>query len=415
MGLTEFDLITEHDCRVEEFGGPVQEVLMWKAFSRLAKAIDANGWNGDSDDCQTALELSQVSAANQKVLDALMTSIQNGGTKVEMGGTPASTQEGETPAQLSRTGRRRPTTATRMTKEESSSQSAQSMPLPSHPTARAFFDALDAQSKQKGGNSNAGQERQCSAFVQKRLSTLGWRNRHSQDEYYPVSVLDTQFSVLQIQRGEIEGTYGTGACVWPAALVLVKYLERWSGSDKDCVKDKHVVDLGSGTGVTSIAAAILGARHVICTDGEAKVVQLAKDNIAHACLEIEKEKADNDSTAVIRDCKLDTQELWWGRDCIENFFGDDSDATDLVIVADCVLPKLYPIAPLVQAVDELLVKPKSLALISYEHRYYPEYDPRDKFKELATSRGLVVELVPMDEHDPVYSVDDIEIWKVYRM
>jgi predicted RNA methylase len=40
--------------------------------------------------------------------------------------------------------------------------------------------------------------------------------------------------------------------------------------------------LGSGTGVTSIAAALLGARHVICTDDEPRVVQLAHDNIDRA-------------------------------------------------------------------------------------------------------------------------------------
>ena len=308
--------------------------------------------------------------------------------------------------------------------ESSSSATEKSTPLPSHPTARAFFDALDAQ-KTNSSNTNNKSSKRTSAFVQKRLSTLGWRNRHSQDEYYPVTVQDTTFSILQIQRGEIEGTYGTGACVWPAALVLVKYLERWShksdmDDDKDLVKGKNVVDLGSGTGVTSVAAAILGARRVICTDGETKVVQLAKDNIAHAHSEIKKGKAtqdcdddddavDNDAV-VISNCQLDTQELWWGRDRIDT----DNFDTDLVIVADCVLPKLYPIAPLVQAIDELLIKPSSLAVISYEHRYYPEYDPRDMFRDLATERGLVVDLVTIEEHDPVYSVDDIEIWKVYR-
>lgn len=300
-----------------------------------------------------------------------------------------------------------------MSAEESSSPPPK---LPSHPTARAFFDALDAQSKAKDNNSGAVPEKRCSAFVQKRLSTLGWRNRHSQEEYYPVTVADTQFSVMQIQRGEIEGTYGTGACVWPAALVLIKYLERWSGDDdRDVWSNKHVVDLGSGTGVTSVAAAILGARHVVCTDGEARVVQLARDNIVHARREIEKDDLkrpddNDDNTMVIRGCKLDTQEVWWGRDRISV----EDNGTDLVIVADCVLPKLYPIAPLVSAIDELLVKPTSLALVSYEHRYYPEYDPKDKFRELATDRGLTVEVVPMEDHDPVYSVDDIDIWKVYR-
>ena len=94
------------------------------------------------------------------------------------------------------------------------------------------------------------------------------------------------------------------------------------------------------------------------------------------------------------------------------------------IVADCVLPKLYPIAPLVQAIDELLKvstihqcdenQKGKVAILSYEHRYYPDFDPRNKFRELAEERGLVVETIPLEQLDPVYSVDDIEIWHVTR-
>lgn len=83
--LTDFDLITERtEVQVEEFGGVVQEVLMWKAFSRFAKAVDDKGWTGDSEDCREALALSHVSATNQKILDALMASIHQGGAKIEM-------------------------------------------------------------------------------------------------------------------------------------------------------------------------------------------------------------------------------------------------------------------------------------------------------------------------------------------
>lgn len=177
--------------------------------------------------------------------------------------------------------------------------------------------------------------------------------------------------------------------------------------------------------ITSIAAALLGAKHVICTDGCSKVVQLARDNIARAAKELEQpsptetaSKDDNNShvesssSSWIHGCRLDVQELWWGRDVVQ--FATDQTTADLVLVADCVLPKLYPIAPLVQAIDELLVQPCAMALLSYEHRYYPEYDPRDKFRELAEERGLDVEVVPMEQQHPVYSVDDIEIWRVTR-
>lgn len=283
--------------------------------------------------------------------------------------------------------------------------------LPSHPTARAFFAALDAGPKNDNHGKNAISKH--SDFVKKRLSTLGWRNRYSQDKYYPMTVGDKTFSVLQIQRGEIEGTYGTGACVWPAAVVLMKYIEQC----KELVAGKNVCDLGSGTGVTSVACALLGAKHVICTDGADSVVRLATDNIIHASKEIDLSSPEPTPTAsssgaiMIAGCQMDTQLLWWGKDSLK-YFG--ADATDVVLVADCVLPKLYPIAPLVQAIDELLIKPGALAIVSYEHRYYPDYDPRDKFRECAETKGLVVEAVPMKEHHPIYSVEDIEIWKVHR-
>ena len=268
------------------------------------------------------------------------------------------------------------------------------------PAARAFFAALDSS---KDGSSSLTSKKQ-SSFIQKRIQTLGWRNRYSQDAFYPITLQHAitnnskepcSFQVRQVQRGEVEGTYGTGATVWPASMVLLKYLEKHACS---LLEKKHVVDLGSGTGVTSFAAALLGASHVICTDGEPPVVQLAKDN-----LQLVKQQLPND---VIVDVEL----YWWGSGPTP---GGDGFC-DVVLVSDCVLPKLYPIAPLVEAIDQLLSKPKSVAILSYEIRYYPEYDPRVKFRELASSKGLLVEVISIEEQHSVYSTDDIEIWHVRR-
>jgi predicted nicotinamide N-methyase len=286
--------------------------------------------------------------------------------------------------------------------------------LRSSPAARAFFAALDGK-----GADNQKQ----SAFVRKRIQTLGWRNRYSQDEFYPIEIAggtaagpaaaSHQFSVLQVQRGELEGTYGTGATVWPAAMVMIKYLERHRES---LVKGKKVIDLGSGTGVTSIAAAILGAKHVICTDGEPRVVDLARDNIERASQQLDgidppvsSSSSSSTTTTTIADCPVDVQTYWWGTGTIRN--GNDCD---VILVADCVLPKLYPIAPLVEALDQLLVNPTAVAIFSYEHRYYQAYDPRVHFRELAAAKNLVLQVIPMEQHDSVYSVEDIEIWHVRR-
>jgi predicted nicotinamide N-methyase len=271
------------------------------------------------------------------------------------------------------------------------------------PTAKAFFDALDSKSA----------NRKQSATLKRRSQSLGWRNRFSQEEFYPVSMTLTDeqsttinFSVQQVQRGELENTYGTGATVWPAAHVLVKYLEK----NPNLVQNKRVVDLGSGTGVTSVACALLGASHVTCTDGEDTVVQLATDNILHAAKEIHDSSTVNSDNpkAIIHNCPIHVQKLWWGKDTVD---GD----CDVILVADCVLPKLYPIAPLVQAIDELLkATPNAVAVLSYEHRHYQDYHPKEKFIELAQERGLTVDTISADKLDPVYCVDDIEIWHTYR-
>lgn len=282
--------------------------------------------------------------------------------------------------------------------------------LPSSPAARAFFAALDAGRASQTVNTN-------SSFIKKRTSTLGWRNRFSQHDSYPIHVGTSKFSVTQVQRGEVEGTFGTGATVWPAAIVMIKYLERHN----DLIKSKVVVDLGSGTGVTSIACAVLGASHVICTDGDLNVVQLARENIQGAQQQLhdsiqpgissyQTNGLQSSNPTIISGCPVHVQKFWWGQDRIESNGHD----VNVVIVADCVLPKLYPIGPLVDALDGLLVSPHSFAILSYEHRHYASYDPRDRFRDLAAAKGLRVTIVPLEEQDPVYSVDDIEIWRVDR-
>lgn len=383
------------------------------------------------------------------------------------------------------------------------------LPKKAHPTAKAFFDALDQYNKHQVGANNdidddntqedvtrtENEKPFMSESLKRKSQSLGWRNRNSQNENYPITLLQTyavpdedgecrytqqqnavrircrNFSVRQVQRGEVEGTYGTGATVWPAAVVLTKYLERIQNQeiteninnkdDKGICDDsqiticgRHVIDLGGGTGVTSIAAALLGAKSVVCTDGEESVVRLARENIRHASQQLsqsssltdtplqdtEKESTSNSSESddgikhsvvTIDGCPISAQKYWWGEDTPRDFVGSTKDSGLVVLVADCVLPKLYPIAPLVQAIDECLrlcddeegkcndenspmELSSSFAILSYEHRYYPDYDPRVEFRKLASERSLVVSQVPREEMDSVYSLDDVELWIVRR-
>ena len=319
------------------------------------------------------------------------------------------------------------------------------LPRVAHPTAKAFFDELENRQKNIRNESTTlhhsinSANIQMSETLQRKIQSVGWRNRYSQEEFYPIEVNSKYFSVRQIQRGEVEGTYGTGATVWPAAIVLIKYLEYSCSVTRTLsMSGRHVIDLGTGTGVTSIAAALLGASSVTCTDGEETVVQLAKDNIWHATSELQNQTStssknqltsegvrDEESSAsnqypvisTINGCKVRVGKYWWGSDDPPM----NKDKCNMILVADCVLPKLYPIEPLVQAIDECLstesqskTSIKPVAIISYEHRYYPEYDPREKFLELAAERNLNVGTISLKEMDPIYSIEDVEIWIVTR-
>jgi hypothetical protein len=63
-------------------------------------------------------------------------------------------------------------------------------------------------------------------------------------------------------RESTEQTDGdTGRSVWDAAVVLAKHLE----SNKDIVHGKRILELGAGTGLAGLAAAVMGG-HVDISD-----------------------------------------------------------------------------------------------------------------------------------------------------
>lgn len=57
----------------------------------------------------------------------------------------------------------------------------------------------------------------------------------------------------------------------------------------------------------------------------------------------------------------------------------------------------------------------TIALFSYEHRHFPDYDPRQEFSRLCGARNMKVRTVPLAEHHSRYCAEDIEIWEVLRI
>lgn len=367
-----------------------------------------------------------------------------------------------------------------------------SHPLPTkpHPIAAAFFEAHD--DELEGSTSG-----KCGKSVAEIRNSVGWRTRYASSELYPLSILPVlgrrkfdrddeneseSFHVRQVfprQSNDIstrdawkdddcaasnvtnkspdedDCEFGTGATVWPGSIVLLKYLEKLAHDPRveNTLKDKTVADLGSGTGITTVASALLGAKLVVCTDGCDPVVDLARQNIHDAItmlgpcsggidstLPCAKPTLDDGGHCVLRGCKMIAQKYRWGEgmqlegaphhmgNCdntmcnnkgnhheskVEDTQRNDSQHFDIILGADCIVPKLYPLEPLVDAIDELSGN-ETITFLSYEQRHYQQFDPAKEFRRLATMRNLHVEVIRNHDLHPMYPANDIQIWKVTR-
>jgi len=68
--------------------------------------------------------------------------------------------------------------------------------------------------------------------------------------------------LIKINEGISSAHLGTGLNTWDCSIVLAKYLE----SNRYLIKGKHVLELGSGTGIAGIAALLLQSTFVRLTD-----------------------------------------------------------------------------------------------------------------------------------------------------
>ncbi|GMH57925.1 hypothetical protein TrRE_jg917, partial [Triparma retinervis] len=83
-------------------------------------------------------------------------------------------------------------------------------------------------------------------------------------------------------------------------------------------------------------------------------------------------------------------EYWWGSETLPK------SSFDIVLVADCILPKLYPMEPLVAAISSLLT-PTGVCFVSYEHRVWFEFDPPTRFQQLCAESNLSIRVVGESE------------------
>jgi protein N-lysine methyltransferase METTL21D len=231
---------------------------------------------------------------------------------------------------------------------------------------------------------------------------LAWRNAYALDPFFQETICGRPLRIKQLLQGELTG-FGTGLTVWPAACLLLKHLEhRYTHPEKQDVnlQKSLVVELGSGTGAVGIAAAMLGAQRVVITDVQ-KLLFLMETNVQTA------------QELCGGHLHVDVDEYEWGAPPSQRLLHADGKLPDIVLISDCILPRLYPIEPLVDAL-ECLCGPHTTVLISYEPRYYEPFNPKTRFWELLAQKQFTIREIDDDMYHPHYRADDIEVWEARR-
>lgn len=192
----------------------------------------------------------------------------------------------------------------------------------------------------------------------------------------PSSVYSFANHTIQIKQNWKQ--LGVAAVVWDAAVVLCTYLET---GDVD-LRGRSVIELGAGTGLLGIVAALLGAQ-VTITDREPALAFL-KSNVQANLPE------DIQSRATVK-------ELTWG----QNLTGFSAGGYDFILGADIVyLEETF--AALLQTLDHLS-SDRTVILLSCRLRYERDQNFLTMLKGIFSVREVL--------YDPS---NDIHIFKAQR-
>ena len=185
------------------------------------------------------------------------------------------------------------------------------------------------------------------------------------------------------QRYESDGRGGTGlgfgASVYNASIALSLWLE----AHPEVVRDRSVVELGCGPGLVSIAASLVGARAVLCTDGDPASVDLARLNC--------------ESNLPRNSCPVSCARLLWGdSEDIEAALSSplfSNSRGNLVLASDVVAPPYKDsYDSLVATMLRLCNGPGGGVLVAYQRRHHSDEVFWRRFKAAFT-----VETVPRED------------------
>lgn len=173
---------------------------------------------------------------------------------------------------------------------------------------------------------------------------------------------------------------GTGLNVWDGAMLLTRYIEKVP----NIVKNKKVIELGSGCGVVGIAAAICGCKQIVMTD------------LSYA-LPLMRTNVDSNKSAwkdnVIVSCK---ECDWFKPPHVDELLLDQksckSNYPDVILVADCVWISSL-IAPLLHTLKQY-TNESTEVFITYQQR---GREAHDMFMEGVHEHFDVVDVDTLEE------------------
>ena len=168
----------------------------------------------------------------------------------------------------------------------------------------------------------------------------------------------------------------TGQVIWPASYLLVHYLM----NVRESLQNEDVLEVGSGTGITGLVAAIC-SKSVVVTDYNDIVLELLDHNA--------RENTVPGSKCVCK--KLD-----WTEESSRATF--PAHSYKLIIGSDVVY-WYNMIIPLLETVDYLLsLEPGSRFILAFKHR--AANTEAHLFEEAQTRFKFTVEDVPMESFVP---------------
>ena len=184
----------------------------------------------------------------------------------------------------------------------------------------------------------------------------------------------------------------TGVVVWDAAIVLAKFLE----TVKNQIKDKNIVELGSGTGAVGLSAAILGAKLVVVSDQEELV------NFLHHNIELNKE-------IILKETEVVALPLKWGDINHMEAVASKCGNIHFILMSDCVFYR--------ESVDDLVDTLQALS--DQNTMIFMSYEERDSQEKLEVMKmffekmkeKFVWDKIPHEKHHPNFECPDIQIFK----